>query len=62
VERVGAQDNFVALGGDSVLAAQLVARVREAFAVDLPLISIFEEAATVGGMARVVKQAVEGGR
>jgi hypothetical protein len=31
------RDGFVALGGNSLLATQLVSRVRDVFGVDLPL-------------------------
>ncbi len=37
LERVGAHDDFFALGGDSLLATRLAARVRRAFEVELPL-------------------------
>ncbi|MGB7947227.1 MAG: non-ribosomal peptide synthetase, partial [Candidatus Binatia bacterium] len=35
VDPVGIRDNFYALGGDSILAAQIIARVRERMHVDL---------------------------
>jgi acyl-CoA synthetase (AMP-forming)/AMP-acid ligase II/acyl carrier protein len=43
VEKIGAQDNFFMLRGDSLQAARLVARVRAAFGVELPLPAVFRE-------------------
>jgi acyl-CoA synthetase (AMP-forming)/AMP-acid ligase II len=40
--RVGRTDRFLDLGGDSLLATQLVARVAEEFALDLSLIDFFD--------------------
>jgi microcystin synthetase protein McyB len=42
IERIGAKDNFFESGGDSLLAMQLVAGVRERFGVELPLKNLFE--------------------
>ncbi|HVG31078.1 MAG TPA: amino acid adenylation domain-containing protein, partial [Pyrinomonadaceae bacterium] len=42
VERVSAHDNFFDLGGHSLLMTQVISRVREVFAVELPLRSLFE--------------------
>lgn len=42
LDRVGAQDNFFDLGGDSLLAAQVISRVRKTHDVPLPLRSFFE--------------------
>jgi len=54
VERVGIYDNFFALGGHSMLGAQLLALLRAAFHVDIPLPSLFEQP-TVAGMAERVR-------
>jgi oxalate---CoA ligase len=43
VDPVGIQDNFFASGGDSLLAVQLIARIRSVFQIELPLGSIFRE-------------------
>ncbi|MFO0758291.1 MAG: non-ribosomal peptide synthase/polyketide synthase [Byssovorax sp.] len=57
---VGPTADFFALGGHSLLAARTVARIAQAFAVDLPLLALFE-AATPRALARRVEQALRGG-
>jgi oxalate---CoA ligase len=57
VDRVGMDDDFFLLGGDSVLAARVVARVREVYFIELPLLTVFESP-TVRGMADAIVRAV----
>lgn len=42
VEKIGVQDDFFELGGDSLKVAQVATRIREAFKVDMPLRLLFE--------------------
>lgn len=56
LDRVGVRNSFIQLGGDSILATLLLARVSDTFAVHVPIISLFEEASTVEGMAQAVQK------
>ena len=53
VEQVGVSDDFFDLGGHSLVAVRLFARVKKKYGVDFPL-SILFETATIEGLARVI--------
>jgi amino acid adenylation domain-containing protein len=53
VEQVGVEDSFFEIGGDSLLAVQLISRVRDALRVELSLRELFDSM-TVAEMARQV--------
>ena len=42
VERIGVHDDFLSLGGDSMLAALIIARIREATGAPLSILAFFE--------------------
>ncbi len=42
VERIGVHDDFLALGGDSMLAALIIARIRDATGAPLSILAFFE--------------------
>jgi acyl-CoA synthetase (AMP-forming)/AMP-acid ligase II/NAD(P)-dependent dehydrogenase (short-subunit alcohol dehydrogenase family)/acyl carrier protein len=53
---VGIDDDFFGLGGDSITATQVVARLTDALQVDVPLRRIFD-APTVAGLAAAIDEA-----
>jgi acyl carrier protein len=56
LERVGVLDNFFDLRGDSLLAAQVMARLHASQQVKLPLSALFDEP-TVAGLSKRVRAA-----
>ncbi|GAA4063690.1 amino acid adenylation domain-containing protein [Actinomadura miaoliensis] len=55
LERVGAEDSFFDLGGDSLLAMRLIARVRAVFDTEIGIRALFAEP-TVAAVARAVTE------
>jgi amino acid adenylation domain-containing protein len=54
VEPIGLDDDFLALGGDSLAAIACLNRVNETFAVDLPIMTVFVQTPTVRQMAALI--------
>ncbi len=57
LERVGIEDNFFDLGGHSLLAVRMLARVQEAFGLEIPLGRVFDSA-TIRDLATVITEAL----
>jgi acyl carrier protein len=53
LEKVGIYDNFFEIGGNSLQATQVISRLRESFALELPLRRLFEQP-TVADLALAV--------
>ena len=54
IERIGTEDDFLELGGDSITAMQILNRIREELEVDLPAAILFS-VRTVGALARAIE-------
>ncbi len=55
VPRVGSEDNFFTLGGHSLMGAQLIAKIRENFGVELSLRCLFDEPTPRGMSVEIEK-------
>lgn len=56
-ERVGIHDNFFTLGGHSLIATQVVARMCDSFQIDFPLRRLFETP-TIAELANLLEQMI----
>jgi len=57
IQRVGRNDNFFFLGGDSLRAAQISVRIKNVFQIDLPIITIFLDP-TPKGQASLIEEMI----
>jgi amino acid adenylation domain-containing protein len=55
VDKVGANDNFFLLGGNSLLGTQVINRVSASFGVDLTLLALFDHP-TVAGISQEIER------
>jgi len=58
LHRIGINDNFFALGGHSLMASQVVARVRDTFRIELPLSQAFESP-SISELSLVIEQLIK---
>ena len=60
VERIGIRDNFFRIGGHSLMATQVVSRIREEYGVEIELREMFE-GPTVAGLGERIEEAQRAG-
>ena len=58
LHRIGINDNFFALGGHSLMASQVVARIRDTFQIELPLRRAFEYP-TIAELSLEIQQSLQ---
>jgi acyl carrier protein len=57
IARLGRHDNFFNLGGHSLMGAQIIAKLRDAFGVELSLRDLFDQP-TVAGISNEIEQLI----
>ena len=60
LDKVGIHDDFFEAGGNSLLGTQFLARVRQSFEVELPLLSLFQSP-TIAGLSDAIAAAQRSG-
>ncbi|HEX9708063.1 MAG TPA: amino acid adenylation domain-containing protein, partial [Steroidobacteraceae bacterium] len=55
IQKVGADDDFFLLGGDSLRATRLLGQVQDVFGVEIPVAEMFDRTSTVSGMAHRIE-------
>lgn len=60
VARIGVRDHFIALGGDSILAALIISRIRRELNLELSIVTLLDETATIERMATQIEQLPSG--
>ena len=53
IEQIGVHDSFFELGGQSLLATQVISRLRDAFQVEVPLQDLFKAPTVIGLAERI---------
>lgn len=61
VEQVGVHDDFFDIGGNSLMAADVLTRIRDTLRIDMPAAQLFFRNATVAGLADIVGAGAGGG-
>ena len=59
IGQIGVNDNFFRLGGDSLLAAQVVSRVRKAFHIELSVAAVFKDPSLAGQAAYITELVIK---
>jgi hypothetical protein len=62
IDRVGRNDTFMNVGGESILATQVVNRVHATFGVDIPVDVLFFDEATLAELANTIDAQRSGNR
>jgi acyl transferase domain-containing protein/acyl carrier protein len=60
MERIGIHDNFLDMGGNSLLAMQMVSRIRSLYQIDFSLMELFE-ASTIAQLSSVIQTRILAG-